>query len=209
MEDRSEKREKNWFQLNEGTTMHRVQPLRLDALSYAFSCVLHLALAVYFGILYWRSALSWENIFLSMSLLFLAIDQSVISYWLQRFSVAPTAIFCALADTLLCVFCLLSLRVGLLFVYAVAATMAAVGLISFRSAIILDAYHRSIASLTSGLLIYLYSTNVQDPLYLTLSLTMLLYAYVLLSERLEHRIEGTLALLSALLNVLATTRLLG
>lgn len=187
----------------------RPHSLRIDALSYALSFMLHIILSAHFAIAAWSSALAWETAVLSASFLLLAIDMLVTSYWLQRFGALPTATFCALGDTSLFVFCVISLRATLLLVYIVTVVVVIVVFISFHSTIILDVYHRSIALLASGLLAYLYIAVSRNPLYLTLPVILVLYAFVLPLQALGRKTEALMVMVSALMNALSVTGLLG
>lgn len=192
-----------------GMGIGKPHSLRVDALSYALSFMLHIVLSVHFAVAAWGNALTWEGAVLSAGFLLLAVDMLVTSYWLQRFGALPTAIFCALGDTLLFVFCAISLRATLLLIYIVAAVVVIVVFISFHSIMILDAYHRSIALVASGLLAYLYIAVSRNPLYLTLPLILVLYAFVLPLQALGRKTEALIVMVSALMNALSVTGLLG
>lgn len=190
-------------------TKDRIKSLRFDVLSYALSFLFHLLLSVRLGELSWRGVLPRETVFLSVGLLLMAIDQLVTSFWLHRFSIAPNAIFCALGDTFLSIFCVVSLKASLALSYLLAAVMVFVTLISFRSAILLDVYHRLIALFASVLFVSLYSMVAQQPLYLALPVSVLLYAFVLPFQNLGRREEGIFVLASALIDVLSSVGLAG
>jgi hypothetical protein len=87
--------------------------------------------------------------------------------------------------------------------------MIVVTLVSFRSAILLDAYHRLIAVSASVLFAFLYFTTAQHPFFLALPASVLLYAFVLPSQKLGQRVEGMFVLASAFIDMLTAVALTG
>ncbi len=177
--------------------MYKIAPTRFDSLAYEVSGLLHLILSVYLGICALGGGFPLRTGVLSTGLLFAAIDHFAVAYWLHKFSVTPSAIFFAIGNSILTVYCILSLRLSFIITYVLAAATVAVFLVSFRSSIVLDAYYRLMAAAASALFLYLYATGAAYALYLALPAGLLLHAFVLTSQTVGRRVEGILVIADA------------
>ncbi len=172
--------------------MYKIASTRFDALAYGVSGLLYLMLTAYLGIYAFVGTMSWRHALLSTGLLFIGIDHLAVAYWLQKFSVTPSAIFFTVGNSILAIYCISSLRLGSVIAYAFVAATVIVFFASFRSSIVLDAYYRSMAAAASVLFLYLYVSGAQYVLYLALAASSLLHAFALTSQTLSRRVEGIL-----------------
>ncbi len=184
--------------------MHRIASARFDSLAYGISCLLHLIISAYVGIFTSSRGLPWGTV-LSTGLLFVAVDHFAVAYWLHKFSVVPTAIFCTIGSSILLAYCIFSLKLSSIFVYVLSAATVMIVLVSFRSSTVLDAYYRSIAAVASGSFLYLYVTTVGYALYLALAVSLVLYAFVLPFQTLGRRVEGLLVVANAIAAMVCAT----